>query len=302
MPTPYKPQSPKPAKQAGPAVTIHFSCQACGNSFPSTKEQMAIQPICPKCRTYGKILGPDGRPVMAARKGTAASPMAAAGMGEEVEVDFSVAHGKKDNSALLRMVFVVVGGIVFLVFVGILVSNLQSGAAARKKAEKEEVLDTKKYDEAIHKATQKVRSALAAGGKCQVMESEAVGDVLDAMAAASSNFVKPNWTVPPKPGTPYKSFTYVVTHTDANGAKHMGFIVLLYYKKIEDVNNAASQLSSLVPSSTFARSVQPDLWFISYYGVSVKGPVLDALTLAKGVAPPSDFEQFRKRTGIAGDD
>lgn len=301
MPTPYKPQNAKPA---GPAVSIHFSCQACGNSFPSTKEQMAVQPICPKCRTYGKILGPDGRPVMAARKGTVGSPMAAAGVGqgEQVDVDFAVAHGKKDNSALLRMVFVVVGGVVLLIFVGILVSNLQSGAAARKKAEKEEVLDTRKYDDAIHKATQKVRSSLASGGKCQVMETEAVGDVLDAMAAASSTFVKPNWSVPPKPGSPYKSFTYVVTHTDANGIKHMGFIVLLYYKKIDDVNNAASQLATLVPSSTFARSVQPDLWFIAYYGVSVKGPVLDALNLAKGVAPPSDFEQFRKRTGIAGDD
>ena len=113
MPTPYKPNPAKPAQ--GPAVSIHFSCQACGNSFPSSKEQMAVQPVCPKCRTYGKILGPDGRPVMAQRKGSAASPMAAAGIGqqESVEVDFAVAHGKKDNSAMLRMIFVVVGGIRF---------------------------------------------------------------------------------------------------------------------------------------------------------------------------------------------
>jgi hypothetical protein len=301
MPTPYKPNPAKPAQ--GPAVSIHFSCQACGNSFPSSKEQMAVQPVCPKCRTYGKILGPDGRPIVAQRKGSAASPMAAAGIGqqESVEVDFAVAHGKKDNSAMLRMIFVIVGGIVLVTFGAILVSNMQSGAAARKKAEREEVLDTAKYDDAISKAVVKVRSALASGGRCQVAESDAVGDVLDAMAA-TPGFVKPNWTTPPKPGNPYKNHTFVVTHTDSIGNKHTGFIVLLYYKKLEEVNAAASQLSSLLPSNAFAKSVQPDLWFIAYYAVNVKGPVLDALVQAKGVAPASDFEQFRKRTGISGDD
>ncbi|MCC6150691.1 MAG: hypothetical protein IT461_10620 [Planctomycetes bacterium] len=301
MPTPYKPNPAKPAQ--GPGVSVHFSCQACGNSFPSSKEQMAVQPVCPKCRTYGRILGPDGRPVMAQRKGSTASPMAAAGVGqhEAVEVDFAVAHGKKDNSALLRMIFVIVGGIVFVVFLGILVSNLQSGAAARKKAEREEVLDTAKYDDAISKAVSKVRTSLAAGGRCQVMETEAVSDVLDAMAS-SPGFVKPNWTTPPKPGSPYKNYTFVVSHTDANGAKHTGFIVLLYYKKLDEVNAAASQLTTLLPSNAFARSVQPDLWFIAYYAVNLKGPVLDALVQAKGIGAASDFEQFRKRTGIAGDD
>jgi len=301
MPTPYKPNPAMPAQ--GNAVSIHFSCQACGNSFPSSKEQMAVQPVCPKCRTYGRILGPDGRPVSAQRKVSAASPMAAAGVGqrEAVEVDFAVAHGKKDNSALLRMIFVIVGGIVFVIFLGILVSNLQSGAAARKKAEREEVLDTAKYDDAIAKAVAKVRTSLAAGGRCQVMETEAVSDVLDAMAS-SPGFVKPNWTTPPKPGNPYKNYTFVVSHTDANGAKHTGFIVLLYYKKLDEVNAAASQLTTLLPSNAFARSVQPDLWFIAYYAVNLKGPVLDALVQAKGIGAASDFEQFRKRTGIAGDD
>lgn len=301
MPTPYKPKTAAPG--AGPVVSIHFSCQACGNSFASSKEQMAVQPVCPKCRTYGKIIGPDGRPVMAARKGTTGSPMAAAGMGqgEEVEVDFAVAHGKKDNSAMLRMIFVVVGGIVLVIFIGILVTNLQSGAAERKKAEKEKVLDVKKYDEAIDKAVAKVKGALAAGGKCQAYESDNVSEVLDAMAA-TPNFVKPNWTTPPKPGTPYRSHTFICTHTDANGNKHAGFIVLLYYKTLDEVNAATSQLNTLITSNAFGKSVAPDMWFIAFYGVNVRGPVMDALNQAKGVAPASDFEQFRKRTGISGDD
>jgi hypothetical protein len=61
-------------------------------------------------------------------------------------------------------------------------------------------------------------------------------------------------------------------------------------------------LATLVPGNAFGKSVQPDMWFIAYYGVNVKGPVMDALNLAKGVGPASDFEQFRKRTGISGDD
>jgi len=296
MPTPYKPAA------AQPAVAIHFSCQACGNSFPSSKEQMAVQPVCPKCRTYGRIVGPDGRPVMAARKGSAGSPTAAAGIGQEaVEVDFAVAHGKKDRAAMLRMIFVLVGGAVFVVFVIILVTNLQSGAAERKKQEKEQVLDTKKYDEAIGKAIVKVRSALGSAGRNQVVETESVSDVLDAMAT-TPGFVKPNWSTPPKPGSPYKSYTFVCTHTDANGNKHAGFIVLLYYKTLAEVDAAKAQLNTMVPDKAFGKSVQPDMWFIAYYGVNVKGPVMDALNQAKGVAPASDFEQFRKRTGISGDD
>ena len=115
-------------------------------------------------------------------------------------------------------------------------------------------------------------------------------------------FVKPNWATPPKPGSPHKSYTFVCTHTDSNGNKHAGFIVLLYYKTLEEVNTAQAQLNTLVPGNAFGKSVQPDMWFISYYGVSVKGPVMDALNQAKGVGPASDFEQFRKRTGISGDD
>ena len=297
MPTPYKPPAQKPV------VAIHFSCQACGNSFASSREQMAVQPVCPKCRTYGKILGPDGRPVMAARKGTAASPMAAAGMGQQeaVEVDFAVAHGKKDHAAMLRMVFVLIGGAVFVTFVIILVTNLQSGAAERKKQEREQVLDVKKYDEAIAKAITKVRGALSAAGRNQVMETESVSDVLDAMAAMPG-FVKPNWSTPPKPGSPHKSFTFVATHTDANGNKHAGFIVLLYYKTLDEVNAAQTQLQSMLPGNAFGKSIQPDMWFIAYYAANVKGPVMDALNQAKGVGPASDFEQFRKRTGISGDD
>jgi hypothetical protein len=94
----------------------------------------------------------------------------------------------------------------------------------------------------------------------------------------------------------------VVNHTDSSGNKHIGFIVLLYYKKIEEVNAAGADLKSKLPVNVYGISVQPDMWFVAYYAANLKGPVLDALKLAVGSGMPNDFEQFRKRTGMAGDD
>lgn len=289
------------------AVTVHFSCQACGNSFPATKEQMMVQPICPKCRTWGRIVGPDGRPVQAARKGAGSSPYAAA-MGashseEPVTVDFTVAHGKKDTTAMLRMVFVVVAGLAVLILGYMLISNLQSGAAERKKQERETVLDVKAYETAVDEAMKRVRSALSAGGKNEVIEASDLTQALEAISAQPTGGMKLPWSTPPKPGSPHRSYSFIVKHTDAKGVQHVGFIVLLYYKKSEEVLSAEQALKDQLSNKThFGLSVQSAMWFLGYQGVNYGGPVRDAMNVAMAAAPPSDFAQFRKRTGIAGDD
>ncbi len=292
-----------------PTVAVNFSCQACGNSFPSSKEQLMQQPVCPKCRTYGRILGPDGRPLALARKATGPSPKALAmGAGhapekEVVEVDYSVAHGKQDKTAILRMIFVIAGGAAVLVFVFILVGQLQSNSAARKKTEREEVMDIKAYDAAIDQAIGRVRIALKAGGKCEFVESSNLSEALSAIAAQPTGGGQPAWSSPPKPGAPHRSYSFIVTHTDARGVKHVGFLVLIYYKKAEEVIVAETQLRTQVPTNPhYGLSIQSAMWFAGYRGANFLGPVTDALNVAMGAALPNDFKQFRHRTGQEGDD
>ncbi len=289
-----------------------FTCQACGHRFAGLRNVVSRQPTCPECRTYGKLVGEDNRPVGTRRNANpvkrpvapSAGRGAPAGQGrgadDFVEVRADVAYGRGTNPrAVVNLVLLLVLGIGIVGTFYFIVTTLKEDRTERIREEKEIVLDEAAFEEAVNKAVGDAGLALNRVEGVEVFEGGDVSEVLQSIRGAGGH--NPMWREPPRPGQPFRAHSYVVKH-QYNGVQVKGFVVLLYYRTAEEVAAAESELHSQISREMthYGVQVNPSMWYVAYMGVSHGGPLRDALKQAMNSGAPSSFKQFTDRMGATG--
>ena len=302
----------------------YFTCQACGYQFPGSRDQLAHQPTCPKCHTFGRILTPDGvtlsgnrpgakpaagrggppAPRRRPRPGRSAQPAPYAVGGDydddgPVEISADIAYGrKKSPRAMINMIILMVLAVGMIATVGFIVNTFKSDRIEVAKKKKEVVLDLKDYERAINESVDRVRDVLQRDESMQFRETGNLKEVVD-IIAQSDGGAPPGWSTPPKPGSPFKSYSFTLHWKDEkNDVQHAGFLVLLYYKTGTEVIRAGKELEGkCTTSSHYGLKVSPDIWFAAYSGVNFSGKLRDAIRAGMTRAEPSSFHQFQRRMG-----
>lgn len=305
------------------APANNFQCNACGHQFAANPAQIANQPVCPKCRTFGQVVaagtGAPARkqvvkinhPGAAGPKPTAyGSPVAGFQQSQRgranddqddvVEVAADVVYGKRKNTkAVINGVILLVIGIATVAVLWLLVSALKEDRGERMKQEKEVVLDQKEFERAVSESISRVRKRLALIPDVEVKETTNFEEALEAITATGG--ISPGWGAQaPVPGQPFKSYGFIVKTIDPKTKLPLvGFIMLLYYKTAPEVVTAESEIKRFLGNDSRNYMMQTDstMWFASYGGVNYKGAVYDALRDLQTIAKPSTFKQFTDRMG-----
>lgn len=275
-----------------------FLCKACGHRFVAARAVVAKQPTCPKCRTFGQITPENSRPApRPARRPGARAPASARRNDDYVEVRADVAYGKRsDTKAILNLVMLLVLGVGIIGTLYFIVTNVQQGYDEQATREREVVLDEAAFEEAIDEALDGAELALNRPEGVEVIED---GNVEEAVSAIrNTGAVSPTWTAPPRPGEPIRSKTYVARHNH-NGFEMKGFVVLLYYRNLEEVNQAHRELRQHISRDMthYGITVRQSLWYVAYMGVTHGGPLKGALSQAMASGAPTSFKQFTDRMG-----
>ena len=293
-------------------IPVIFTCQACGHQFQSAWQLVAQQPTCPRCRTYGRITGPNGAPVVLPPAPAAAPvprPMGGpvrrvprprrAQAGEVVQVHASVAYGHKQGNKALVTTLIALGlGLGCIVVLYFIVTTLAKGSQQQEQQRREVVQDPRDFERAIDESVGKVRKLLENIPRAEVRESTDISEVLELIRLSGSS--APAWDQPPRPGQPFKSAAFVVSGRHENtGEPDAGFVMLLYYKTLPEFTKAAEEISSQINMNTrnFSLTVNKDLWYVAYSGSPYGGRMFDALKNARDLGKPSSFRQFTDRVG-----
>jgi hypothetical protein len=303
------------------APANNFQCNSCGHQFAANPSQIANQPVCPKCRTFGQIVAAGGAPVrkqvVKINHPGAAGPKPAAygspvagfqqsrGAGAQadddvVEVSADVVYGKRKNTkSMVNGIILVVIGLATVAVLWILVSALKEDRSERMKQEKEVVLDPKDFERAVNDSITRVRKRLALIPGAEIQETTNFDEALQAITDGGG--VNPGWgSSAPVPGQPFKSYGFVVKTVDPQSKLPLvGFIMLLYYKTAPEVGSAESDLKRWFGNDTrnYMMRTDPTMWFASYGGVNYKGAVYDALIDIQTIGKPSSYKQFTDRVG-----
>jgi len=290
-----------------PSQTQIYTCQACGHQFPAVPEVIAKQPTCPKCKTFGKLVGPGGAPVSTKRQvvkvGGAGGPPRPQGParseGEVVEVSADVAYGtRRNNKALINGAITIALGIGIIVTMFLIVKTLQSDHTETQRQMREEVMDVAEFEKAIDASLTNVRAALNRVENGTVREAANLDAVMDAISQAGGD--RPVGNMPLRPGSPVRVHTFVIEAPDKRTGKPVtGFVVLLYYRNADEVGRANVEIErALKDVRSYSFRVDPTLWYAAYMGVSYGGETSDALRRSMMLGAPASFEQFKKRTGV----
>jgi hypothetical protein len=292
-----------------------FTCNACGHQFTGARAQLEQQPTCPKCRTFGQIVGEDGKSISARRNvvkmqhpgpgGNAPYAAARGGpVGYEdhdedgyVEVAAEVTYGQRTNTKnIINIVIMLALGIGIIITLFFIVTTLQEDRSEQIRQEREIVLDKAAFEEAIDTSVGNAKTALQRVEGAQVQESTNFDEAIQAIITAGGS--SPNWEAPPRPGNPFRVQGFTVTH-EYKGAQVKGFVMLLYYETAEEVGQAQFQLNKYFDKEMthYGIKVNSSMWYVAYMGVSHGGPMRDALKTAMDVGAPSTFKQFTDRVG-----
>jgi len=289
-----------------PSQTMIFTCQACGHQFQSAWEVVSKQPTCPRCRTFGKLAGPDGM-IVGGRQSVVrvahpgGGPVAQQQQQydeEPVVVAAGAAYGSKSNAKSLATTGILIGiGIATVIVLWVLVSAFQGDPKREAEQKKQVVQDPKEFERAVDKSIGDVRKMLKNQANVTVNESASFSDTLELIG--KSGGVSPGWTTPPRPGSPFKSAAFVLSGKETRGKlDDGGFVMLLYYKTADEVNRAAEEIRrSISGNKNFAITVNVEMWYVAYSGVAYPGVIDTALKNARELGKPSSFSQFTDRVG-----
>lgn len=293
-----------------PTQTMVFTCQACGHQFQSAWDVISKQPTCPRCRTFGKIAGPDGH-LIGARQSVvkvqhpkagggpvARQPMAQRDDEAPVVVAASTAYGANRNPKTIATVVTLIAiGIGSLVLLWIIIGALQGDATREAKEKREIVQDPKEFERAVDESIDRVRKMLKSTQGVTVQETTSFNEALDIIVKSGGS--SPSWNEAPRPGQPFKSAGFVLTGKETRGKlDDGGFVMLLYYKTSDEVNRAAEEIRRVIGGNTrFSIKVNPEMWYIAYSGVAYAGAIDTALKSARDMGAPSTFKQFTDRVG-----
>jgi hypothetical protein len=297
--------------------STQFTCQACGHTFTGAWEVVSKQPTCPRCRTFGQLVDASGRAVGARQNVVRAqhpgpggnAPYAGQGgpVGYNeyddgaVEVAADVAYGaRSDKKSVVTIIILVVLGLGIVGTLGFIVSVLNDPSARQEKArkEREEVLDPKEFEKAVDTAIGKVDTLLKRVPDSEVKETTNFSEALQAIQDGGGSV--PSWTAAPAPGSPFRSKGFLVKYNDKkNKRTHVGFVMLLYYKTADEVEQAKAEINRYLGGDTrnYGIHANPSMWYVAYTGVNFKGKLKDALDNAMRAGAPATFRQFTDRTG-----
>ncbi|MBE7492205.1 MAG: hypothetical protein HS108_10670 [Planctomycetes bacterium] len=293
-----------------PTQTMVFTCQACGHQFQSAWEVVSKQPTCPRCRTFGKVAGPDGTLVGARQNvvkvqhpkaggGPVAPRPAGAQDDAPVVVAASTAYGSKSNAKSIATAAVLVAiGIATVVVLWILVSAFKTDSKREEEQKKLVVQDPKDFERAVDDSIGKVRKLLKATPNTTVSETTNFSEILELITKAGGT--SPGWTDPPRPGTPFKSAGFTITGKETRGVlDDGGFVMLLYYKTADEVSRAADEIRRSLGGNTrnYSITVSTDMWYVAYSGVVYPGAIDTAIKSARDLGKPVTFKQFTDRVG-----
>lgn len=287
-----------------------FTCQACGHQFQSAWDIVSKQPTCPRCRTFGKIAGPDGHLIGARQSvvkiqhpNAGGGPVAPRGHGGDEEAPVVVAagtaYGSKSNAKSIATAAILVAiGIGTVVVLWVLVSAFKGDAAREAQEKKQVVQDPKDFERAVDLSVGNVRKMLKAQANVTVTETMNFEEALQIIS--KSGGTTPGWSEPPRPGTPFKAAGFMLTGKETRGKlDDGGFVVMLYYKTADEVNRAAEEVRKQLGGNTrnFSITVNVDMWYLAYSGVAYPGVIDTALKSARELGKPSSFKQFTDRVG-----
>jgi hypothetical protein len=283
--------------------TVIFTCRACGHQFQSAWAVVAQQPVCGKCRTYGRIAGPNGQLVAAPR--AAGGPVvrrpgaARENQGDAVTVSAGAAYGgKPSNKGLISGLIAVAIGISCIVVLFLIVQALAGEREHEQQQRKDVVQDPRAFEKAVDASVDKVRKLLASNPKREVRETSDFSEVMHLIRASGA--AVPDWQAPPRPGQPFKSFGFVLSGKHENtGQPDAGFVMLLYYRTAAEVKAASEEISKQISSNkvNFSLKVNYELWYVAYSGTPYSGSLFDTLKNARDLGQPSSFSQFTERVG-----
>lgn len=293
-----------------PAQTMIFTCQACGHQFQSAMDIVAKQPTCPRCRTFGKVAGPDGN-IVGQRTNVVRVQHPKAGGGpvargnaqphddEPVTVSAGVAYGSKTSGKSIATTAMLIGiGIATVVVLYLLVTAFAGDKQKEADEKKQIVQDPKDFERAVDESLNKVRKMLKAVPNTQLQETTDFTAALDIIAKSGGTV--PGWNGAPRPGQPFKSAGFVLTGKETRGKlDDGGFVMILYYKTAAEVDKATAEIRGVIGGNTrnFSIKVNPELWYIAYTGVAYPGAIDTALKSARDMGQPTTFKQFTDRVG-----
>lgn len=295
--------------------TTIFLCQACGHQFHSALALVSRQPTCPRCRTWGRIVGPGGAPVAPTAVAPAPAPVpgqrraplaplrsrqAAQGKSAEaVQVHAGVAYGSKGNGKAIVTTAIVLGiGVASIVVLYLIVSTLASGRKDDAIQRKEVVQDPRDFERAIDESVARVRKLLQNVPNAELHETADFSTVLDLIQQSGGS--TPAWSEPPRPGQPFKTAAFVLEGKHENtGQPDGGFVMLLYYRTAAEVESASREINSQISGSTqnFSLTVNKEIWYVAYSGNPFGGRIFDALKAARDLGKPHSLRQFTDRVG-----
>ncbi|MHC4840364.1 MAG: FmdB family zinc ribbon protein [Planctomycetota bacterium] len=296
-----------------------FRCNACGHQFAGNAQALAQNPSCPRCQTFGQIIGADGQFVNQAktvariqRPAAGSNPYrqaghAAPGLQEDyddyVEVDGGALLGtKKSNKNLVTMVVLAVTGISIIGFLWIIVGMLKEDRTENLRQEKEVVQDPKAFEKSVNKSIDNVRKILGTIDKVEITETTDFKEVVDIINDTPNcdALVLPGAQIP---GSPFKYKGFVVKSPYKNTPDfNHGFVMLLYYKTAAEVQAAEKQIKTTFGGSTINYSfvVDSETWYVAYSGCRYNDGMASRIKRALENGAPSDFKQFTDRVGSTG--
>ena len=297
-----------------------FRCNACGHEFAGNPQALAQNPTCPRCQTFGQIIGADGQFVNQPQTVVKIQHPGAAGSGpyqqtpqhspglqqdynDYVEVDGgSILGTTKSNKSLTTMIIIGVTGISLIGFFWFIVTAFKSDRSAELKQEIEVVQDPVDYEKSVDSAISSARARLNKVEGAEIIESTDFSEVVEII----NNTPKCDqliMTNPPIPGSPFKAKGFIIKAPYKKTKKiNHGFVMLLYYKTMDEAVAAAREVETYFggAKSNYGYKPNSELWFVGYSGVRYPGSLASAIQAALNAGPPTETKQYKNRQAGAG--
>lgn len=298
-----------------------FRCNACGTQFAGDAQELAQNPTCARCGTFGQIIGPDGQFVSQAQTvvkiqqpnagGSGPyqqAPNRAPGLAEDyddyVEVDGGAMLGTtKSNKNLVTTLVFVATGIGIVTMLWLIVSTLKEDRSEAERQEREVVQDPADFEKEINKSIANVKKTLSLIKSVEIEETTDFSEVMD-IISQTKDCDTLILSAPVVPGSPfkYKGFVVKAPYEKKPGVFNHGFIMLLYYKTAQEVVDAESEIRQVFGGSRINYGYKADssIWYITYSGCRYRDIMQDKILDSRTRGAPTGLRQFTDRVGSTG--
>ncbi|MCF6227072.1 MAG: hypothetical protein L3J82_00160 [Planctomycetes bacterium] len=289
-----------------------FTCNACGHQFAGNPQALVQNPTCPRCQTFGQIIGADGQfvnqpqtvvrmqhPGAGRANPYQQAPQQSPGLQKDyVEVDGGAMLGTtKSNKNLTTMVIIGVTGISLIGFFWFIITAFEGDRSAELKQEIEIVQDPVDYEKSVNSAISNARAILNRIEGAEIIESTDFSEVVEIINNTPNcdQLVMPN---PPIPGSPFKAKGFIIKAPyKRNKQMNHGFVMLLYYKTMDEAVAAGKEVETYFSGTklNYGHGQDSGLWFVGYTGVRYPGSMASRIVEARKAGPPTESKQYQNR-------